>query len=59
MVTCDCYTCRWAVPTAQGILCKSIWYGYPIEALLASVPYPCDGWAYDNRKLVNERERTV
>lgn len=54
MVTCDCYTCRWAVHTAQGVICKSIWYGYPIEALLTSVPYPCDGWAYDMK--VGERK---
>lgn len=58
MITCDCYTCRWAVHTAQGVICKSIWYGYPIEALLSSVPYPCDGWE-NVRKLVNESERTV
>lgn len=56
MITCDCYTCRWAVHTAQGVICKSIWYGYPIEALLASVPYPCDGWAYHNKnKEAGER----
>jgi hypothetical protein len=58
MITCDCYTCRWAVHTAQGVICKSIFYGYPIEALLSSVPYPCDGWEYV-RKLVNKSERTV
>lgn len=58
MITCDCYTCRWAVHTAQGVICKSIWYGYPIEALLSSVPYPCDGWE-NVRKLVNKSERTV
>ena len=54
MVTCDCYTCRWAVHTAQGVICKSIWYGYPIEALLSSVPYPCDGW--QNEKKVGEHK---
>lgn len=58
MITCDCYTCRWAVHTAQGVICKSIWYGYSIEALLSSVPYPCDGWE-NVRKLVNKSERTV
>lgn len=54
----DCYTCRWAVRTAQGIICRSIWFGLPIEALLVSVPFPCDGWEKE-RKLVNEHERTV
>lgn len=48
-VTRDCYTCCWAVRTARGVICKSIWYGYPIESLLASVSYPCDGWKYDKK----------
>lgn len=48
-ITRDCFTCRWAIRTAQGVICKSIWYGYPIEALLASVSYPCDGWKYDKK----------
>lgn len=59
MIICDCFTCRWAVHTVQGVFCISIWYGYPIETLLSYVPYPCDGWEFDNRKLVNESERTV
>lgn len=48
-ITRDCYTCRWAVRTARGVICKSIWYGYPIVALLTSVLYPCDGWNYDKK----------
>lgn len=48
-ITRDCYTCRWAVRTDRGVICKSIWYGYPIEALLTSASYPCDGWKYDKK----------
>ena len=54
----DCYTCFWAVWTAQGVICRNIWFGFPIQTLLGSVPFPCDGWEKDG-KLVNEIERTV
>lgn len=54
----DCYTCHWAVWTVQGVICKSIWFGFPIQALLGSVPFPCDGWEKE-RKLVSVYERTV
>ena len=54
----DCYTCFWAVRTAQGVICRSIWFGFPIEALLGFAPFPCDGWEKE-RKLVNVLERTV
>lgn len=55
----DCYTCRWAVWTAQGVICRSIWLGFPIETLLGSAPFPCDGWEREQGKQVNERERTI
>ena len=54
----DCYTCRWAVCTAQGIICRNIWFGFPDLDLLRSVPFPCDGWEKE-RNLVNEYERTI
>lgn len=53
----DCYTCRWAVCTAQGIICRNIWFGFPVD-LLCSVPFPCDGWEKES-KLVNDYERTI
>lgn len=55
----DCYTCRWAVWTAQGVICKGTWFGFLIETLLGSVPFPCDGWERERGKLVNEHERTI
>lgn len=57
-ITRDCYTCRWAIWTAQGVICTSIWYGFMIRNLLVSAPFPCDGWE-NVRKLVSEHERIV
>lgn len=55
----DCYTCRWAVRTAQGVVCTNIWLGFPIKSLLLFAPFPCCGWEREQGKLVNERERTI
>lgn len=56
----DCYTCRWAVWTAQGVICRSIWFGFPVVNLMDTVPFPCDGWEREReRNLVCEHERTI
>lgn len=54
----DCFTCRWAVSTDKGIICRNIWFGFPNLDLLSSVPFPCDGWEKERNK-VSDHERTI
>ena len=49
----DCFTCRWALCTAQGIICRNIWFGFHDLDLLASVPFPCDGWEKEINKVID------
>lgn len=55
----DCYTCCWAVCTVRGVICSNIWYDFHVDKLLGTVAFPCDGWEREQRKLVNEHERTI
>lgn len=55
----DCYTCKHSDVGRNGLACEGLYNGLLIKnlALLGGV-YPCPGWEKE-RKLVNERERTV
>ena len=55
---CDCFTCNHSYVEDNRLSCDCSHNSYPMRQLVLLGALPCHFWE-KNRKLVNERERTV